>query len=224
MINGNRPKESRFPRRRRALARERQKHELLEGLIAKDIGTYCHSRRVWLFSGAIGQALGRPAWEVALIMDAALLHDIAKKDWPRRLFESSDPLTAEDWEIIRRHPDDGAEILARTEELGQLAPLIVGHHRWYGGDPRGYGGPGRRGARLPLATRVISAADVIDVITSSRCYNADRIRSLDDCFDELRAVAGTQLDPKVVQAAIATRDLIAPVVAAAQEAARVAAA
>jgi HD-GYP domain-containing protein (c-di-GMP phosphodiesterase class II) len=207
---------------RLAVIRDCSKFELLQHVARTDLGSYFHCRRVALIAGAIAQALRLPAWQITVIMDAALLHDVAKALWPRRLFESS-ALTDDDWQIVHRHPDEGAAILAGIDELAHLAPLVIGHHRYFDGSTRGYGGPPRRGVRLPLPTRVVSVADVVDVLTSRRSYSGPA-RSVDDCFAELLAVSGTQLDPRLVAGAIAARALVEPVVLAGQNPGRISAA
>jgi HD-GYP domain-containing protein (c-di-GMP phosphodiesterase class II) len=137
--------------------------------------------------------MGRPADEIELVHTAGLLHDIGKFAFPDSILLADSRLTDEQRELVKRHPADGAGIVRRVEGYGPVADIIHCHHeRW---DGRGYP-RGLAGEEIPLAARLISVADTYDVLTARDSYR--QAVSPADAVDELRRVAGTQLDPQVV--------------------------
>jgi HD-GYP domain-containing protein (c-di-GMP phosphodiesterase class II) len=104
-------------------------------------------------------------------------------------------LTDEQWELVKRHPADGARIVRRVEGYGPVADVILSHHeRWDGsGYPRSLAGE-----EIPLAARLIAVADAYDVLTARDSYR--RPVSHEAAVAELRRNAGTQFDPQVVDA------------------------
>ncbi|HYA09179.1 MAG TPA: HD domain-containing phosphohydrolase, partial [Gaiellaceae bacterium] len=115
-------------------------------------------------------------------------------------------LTPEEYEVIKRHPEDGAAIVGRLGRLREAVPLIRHHHeRW---DGSGYP-DGLAGAAIPLEAAVVGLADAWDAMTSDRPYS--RARSLEDAAEEIRRGRGTQFAPAVVDAFFAAlrRDPVA---------------
>ena len=168
---------------------------MIETLALRDRMTARHSAAVARYARAIARALGRPAEELELVHTAGLLHDIGKFAFPDSILLAEPRLTEEQWEIVRRHPADGARIVRRVEGYGPVADIIHSHHeRW---DGRGYP-RGLAGEEIPLAARLISVADTYDVLTARDSYR--RTVSSDEAVAELRRVAGSQLDPAAVEA------------------------
>ena len=105
------------------------------------------------------------------------------------------PLNAEEWEVVRRHPALGADIVERAASLYQLVPIILHHHEHYNG--QGYPG-GLRGEDIPLKARILAVADAYEAMTSDRAYRpAMRVQQ---ALTTLRQGAGEQWDDKVVDA------------------------
>jgi putative nucleotidyltransferase with HDIG domain len=165
---------------------------MIETLALRDRMTARHSAAVARYAREIAAAMKRPRDELDLVHTAGLLHDIGKFAFPDSILLVP-RLTDEQWEIVRRHPADGARIVRRVEGYGPVADIILAHHeRWDGtGYPRGIAG-----AEIPLPARMIAVADTYDVMTARDSYR-DPISS-DEAIAELRRVAGTQLDPEVV--------------------------
>ena len=157
-----------------------------------------HSRRVTRFAMSIARELRLDARAAASLEDAAMLHDIGKLAISESLLEKPSPLTRGEQAIVRQHVDAGAEILASTTELHELAPVVLATHEWYGGGgyPLKLSGEG-----IPLASRIIAVADAYDAMTQTRIYRA----ALDsgEALSELLRCVGTQFDPDVITAFLA---------------------
>jgi len=124
---------------------------------------------------------------------AAMLHDIGKIAVPSEILLKPGPLTDEEWVVMRRHAAVGGDLVARIGAFAHLAPAVrASHERWDGG---GYP-DGLVGEAIPLAARIIAACDTYDAIITDRPYRPAR-SSFEAC-EELRRVAGSQLDPQVV--------------------------
>jgi putative nucleotidyltransferase with HDIG domain len=152
---------------------------MIETLALRDRMTARHSAAVARYAREIVRAMGRSADELDLVHTAGLLHDIGKFAFPDSILLEPQ-LSEEQWEIVRRHPADGARIVRRVEGYGPVADIILTHHeRW---DGRGYP-RGLAGEEIPLLARVIAVADTYDVLTARDSY---------------RRVAGSQLDVAIV--------------------------
>jgi putative nucleotidyltransferase with HDIG domain len=167
---------------------------MIETLALRDRMTARHSAAVARYARAMAIALGRPAAEQELAHTAGLLHDIGKFAFPDSILLAAEPLTEAQWEIVHRHPADGARIVRRVDGYGPVADIVLSHHeRWDGaGYPHGLAGE-----EIPLAARMIAVADAYDVLTARDSYR--RPISREAAVAELRACAGTQFDPAVVE-------------------------
>ena len=137
--------------------------------------------------------LGLPEREQDLIHTAALLHDIGKFIFPDSILFADRKLTDEEWETVKLHPEQGAKLVRRIEGYGPVADIIYCHHERYDGNGY-YKVPLEQ---IPLGSRIIAAADTYDVMTSRDSYR--RPVSSEAALAELRRVAGSQLDPIVVE-------------------------
>jgi len=154
-----------------------------------------HSSSVAHYAAAIGQELGWSGSELALLRIAAMLHDVGKVSVPDGILRKPGPLTAEEYEEIKRHPVAGAEIVQRVEGLDPIVPWVRHSHEHFNGS--GYP-DGLSGETIPPASRILLVADAYDAMTSHRAYR--RAMSSDDALAELREHAGTQFDPVCVEA------------------------
>jgi putative nucleotidyltransferase with HDIG domain len=168
---------------------------VLQTLSMRDAMTARHSTAVARYAREVAQMLGLDDREQDLIHTAALLHDIGKFILPDSVLFADRKLTDEEWELIKLHPEQGAKLVERIEGYGPVAEIIMHHHERFsgGGYPTGIAG-----AEIPLGSRIISAADTYDVMTSRDSYR--KPVSSEAALAELRRVAGTQLDPRVVEA------------------------
>jgi putative nucleotidyltransferase with HDIG domain len=138
---------------------------------ARDKYTAGHSRRVQQLALAIGRELGLSQAELDLLGHAALFHDIGKLAIPDAILLKPASLTAEEWELMQRHADEGARIIDRLGFLGDAVPAIRHHHERF--DGTGY--PDRlRHEEIPLGARIIHVADALDSMLTTRIYRAAR--------------------------------------------------
>ncbi len=169
---------------------------------AKDHYTYGHSKKVAKYAAQIAEALGYSEERIATLRAAALLHDIGKIGISDRLLMKTGPLTEEDWEPIRAHPKLGVAILKHVESLNGCLAAIQYHHERY--DGTGYPA-GLKGENIPLDARIMAVADSYDAMTSLRPYREGKMTH-EQALEELKRCAGTQFDPKVVEAFISVSE------------------
>ncbi len=165
---------------------------LARGAEAKDTDTGDHVVRVQLLAEELARATGLDAERAADIGWSAMLHDVGKLHVPDRILLKPGPLSADEWEIMRRHPVWGAEILAQGEGF-EIARRIA---RWHHENIDGSGYPdGLRGERIPLEARIVRIADAFDAMTHPRPYQS--ARSVEWALEELARYAGSQFDPEL---------------------------
>jgi putative nucleotidyltransferase with HDIG domain len=162
---------------------------------AKDPYTAGHSQRVQRIAVAIGEELELPKDRLDPLRLGALLHDIGKLRVPDAILTKPARLTDEEYDVIKRHSEDGAHIVGKFGPLRATMPMIRHHHeRW---DGRGY--PDGLGEdEIPLEATVVGLADAWDAMTTVRPYK--RALKLEEAFTEVRNGRGTQFAPEVVDA------------------------
>ncbi len=167
---------------------------MIEG---KDTSTLRHLFRVQEFCRLLGQSLGLPDKKLRELELGSMLHDIGKYAVPDAVLLKPGPLTDEEWVEMRKHPMYGRDFVKNIPFLAKAVDVVYCHHERYdgGGYPEGLGGED-----IPITARVFSVVDAFDAIVSKRCYKEARPSS--DAIDELRRCAGTQFDPRVVDAFI----------------------
>jgi diguanylate cyclase (GGDEF)-like protein len=171
---------------------------LAAALEARDGYTGEHSDAVHALSVAVARKLGLYPREIAEVEAVALLHDVGKIGIPDHILHKSGPLTAEEWVLMREHPVIGERILRPLPGLSDVATAVRHEHeRW---DGRGYP-DGLSGEDIPLASRIVLTCDAYNALVSDRPYR----KRLGDATAEaeLRRCAGTQFDPRVVEALLA---------------------
>ena len=174
--------------------------------------THGHSERVTRYALALAERLGLSAADQDLLYRGGLLHDIGKIGVPDAVLNKPGPLTAEEFDLVKRHPTEGAEMVRPLESCRDLTPIIRWHHERL--DGRGYP-DGLAGDEIPLLVRVISVADVYDALRSDRPYRAGLPH--DECLEMLRQDAGGgSLDRDLVEAFANLGTEPVPLVAAAR--------
>jgi response regulator RpfG family c-di-GMP phosphodiesterase len=175
---------------------------LLEGLIAaldyRDAETQWHSRRVSLYARRLAEALGMQEPDLTVIEHGALLHDIGKIGVRDLVLLKPGPLTSEEWNEMRRHPELGWALLQRVDYLRPASAIVLQHQESWDGS--GY--PNRlKGTDIVIGARIFHVVDTLDAITSDRPYR--RSRPFLDARKEIARCRGTQFDPAVVDAFLA---------------------
>ena len=172
-------------------------HEIIEcitcALDAKDPYTAGHSQRVSDMTLRVCQIMGFKDHDVERIHIAAHLHDIGKIGVPDAVLNKVEPLTDEEWQLIRRHPQIGAEILSKSAHLNELKDIVLCHHERY--DGKGYV-QGLKGEKIPLNARIIGIADAFDAMTANRVYR--KKLDMEFVLNEIKKGRGTQFDPMLV--------------------------
>jgi putative nucleotidyltransferase with HDIG domain len=174
-----------------------------------------HSKGVVALALEVGRELRLDAREQRNLEFGALLHDIGKLKVPDEILNKPGKLTPAEWEVIKRHPEDGQKMLDRIGGvLAEVGLTVRAHHeRWDGG---GYP-DGLAGEAIPLNARIITACDSYSAMTTNRSYR--RAMPREEAVAELGRCAGTQFDPRVVEAVVAVVEREAPVRLAARLAA-----
>lgn len=161
----------------------------------RDPYTYQHSQSVADHAVRIARKLMLPDKEVELVRLAARVHDLGKIAVPDEVLHKQGRLTNEEFELMKKHPATGAEILSKFPEYRRGRELVLAHHERIDGlgYPRGLAG-----AAIALGARIIAVADSWDAMTSDRPYR----KALDSeiALGELMRGRGTQWDPAVVNA------------------------
>jgi two-component system, cell cycle response regulator len=158
-----------------------------------------HQRGVGTLALAVGRRLGMSGEELDVLARAAELHDVGKIAIPDAILHKPGPLDAEEWRFMRRHTILGERILTAAAALRPVARLVRSSHERFdgGGYPDGLGQE-----RIPLGARIIFVCDAYDAMTTDRSYS--RGVSPEQAVAELRSCAGSQFDPLVVDAFVAT--------------------
>jgi len=168
---------------------------LSAALDLRDQATKGHSLRLARLALAMGGELGFSDEKLSHLEQAAMLHDMSKLELPKAILEKAGPLTDDEWQKIQRHPEVGYEIVRDAPFLQEAVEIILGHHERYdgGGYPHGLSGE-----EIPLAARIFALADAYDALTSDRPYRKAGAHAV--AVREIKGNAGTQFDPRVVEA------------------------
>ena len=167
---------------------------LATAMDARDTYTQDHSDRISKWAEKICLEIHCDTDEVWSVQWAARLHDIGKIGVPDEILRKNGPLTPEDWQSMRKHPEIGSRIVEPIKKLANVAPLIKAHHEWYDGN--GY--PlGLKGNEIPLGARILSIADAYGAMLDNRTYH--RSRTPIEAINEMRDKKGTQFDPELVE-------------------------
>jgi HD-GYP domain-containing protein (c-di-GMP phosphodiesterase class II) len=191
----------------RSLAVERQRGKALAtsygvtvealaiAIEAKDLTTGGHIERVRRLGLLLAGEIAPRDVRDPQMAYAFLLHDIGKLAVPDAILRAPGRLNEEQWTLMRRHPEEGVRMLSDVPFLDKALDVVHHHHeRWDGG---GYP-DGLKGEEIPLWARIFAVVDALDAITAERPYRA--ARSYEQALAEIRAHAGSQFDPAVVDA------------------------
>lgn len=170
-------------------------HILCSALDLRDRVTQGHSRRVADISLTVARQMGVDGEELLDIERGAILHDMGKITLPDAILSKPGPLTPEEWEEMRRHPEVGYRMVKDVPFLHRAAEIVYAHHERCDGAgyPRGL-----KGEEIPLGSRIFAVVDAYDAMTSDRPYRGARPH--EEALAEIQRHTGTQFDPEVVEA------------------------
>jgi diguanylate cyclase (GGDEF)-like protein len=168
---------------------------LLSVLAEHSVSLAAHVGHVGRLAEAVAYKLELSEDEVGLTRLTAELHDVGKTAIPDAILDKAGPLDDDEWTLMKRHTIIGERILASAPALVRIAPLVRSTHEWI--DGTGYP-DGLRADEIPLSSRIVAVVDAFDAMTSNRTYSLER--TVEQALAELRACAGSQFDPVVVDA------------------------
>jgi HD-GYP domain-containing protein (c-di-GMP phosphodiesterase class II) len=168
---------------------------LMSTVEAKDSYTASHEEQVAALAERVATRLGAAGSRARDVRYAALLHDVGKVAVPSEILLKPGPLDDAEWVVMQSHAAVGGDLVARIPAFAHLSPAVrASHERW---DGAGY--PDRlAGEDIPLAARIIAACDTYEAIVTDRPYRP--AGTAEEACVELRRVAGSQLDSRVVAA------------------------
>ena len=167
---------------------------LLATLYEKSMETEEHVKRISKYCEAIGRELRFSDSVMNELSLLSVLHDIGKVGIQQSILRKAGPLTPDEWNEMKKHPEIGYRITQNTPELSLVSEYILYHHeRWDGsGYPKGL-----KGEEIPMYCRIIAVADAFDAMTNDRVYR--KAMSYSDAVRELRDNSGTQFSPEIVE-------------------------
>ena len=166
---------------------------LLETLALRDPSAARHAAAVAHYAHELARAAGLSEREQAIVHTAGLVHDLGKEALPDHILIGRSELHPAERRLIARHPADGARLLLRVEGMGEVAAAVLAHHERI--DGQGYP-DGLAAEGIPMTARILAVAEVYDVLTAPDSYRIQM--SPAEAEAELRHVAGTQLDGRLV--------------------------
>ena len=168
---------------------------MVNALEAKSQWTRGHSERVTAFAQEIAYEMNLDETQRKAVIIASLLHDIGKIGTLGTILEKKNSLSEDEYDILKFHPVQGAEILRGIKQFEDVVLIIKHHHERM--DGTGYP-DGLKGEEIPLGARIVYVADAFDAMTEDRPYQP--AISIEESITELRRSSGTQFDPVVVDA------------------------
>ena len=169
----------------------------------KDNDTGEHIVRMSRFSSMIARAYGQDEKYCNLLEQASPMHDIGKIGIPDDVLKKPGELTEEEWALMRKHPEYGANMLSGSDVpvLQMAEEVALGHHEKFDGS--GY--PSNlKGEQIPLSARIVALADFFDALTMDRCYRP--AFSDEKALTMIKENSGTHFDPSVVKAFFSVSD------------------
>jgi len=167
---------------------------LIKTLAGKSFETENHIQRMRKVTQLIGKNMNLSKSELSRLDIAVFLHDIGMVNLDQEILTKKEPLTVEEWNMIKKHPEIGFRIASSHEEFAHVTEDVLAHHEHW--DGTGYP-QGLRGEEIPLFARIIAVADAFEVMYSGRPYR--EALNIDEIKEELNSCVGKKFDPKITE-------------------------
>lgn len=154
-----------------------------------DAYTAMHAQHVADLMAGLASQMGMTSDEINLAYMVGVMHDVGKIKIPEEILKKPAPLSEAEWQIMREHPVEGANMLAAAKGVEPVVAVMRHHHERY--DGKGYP-DGLRGEEIPLFSRMLALCDTFDAMTTERCYRSPV--GLEECLREIRRCGGSQFD------------------------------
>ena len=174
-------------------ARNKSIQTLLAALDERDYITQGHAQRLEYLCRKLGEKVKLSSSQLANLALLAQVHDLGKVGIPDSILFKAGPLTAEEWAVMRLHPEKGYRIAITSSDLSEVADLMLKHHeKW---DGSGY--PIQlQGEDIPIECRILAVVDAYDAMINDRPYSKGR--SKEEALEEIKRSSGTHFDPQMV--------------------------
>lgn len=169
--------------------------EMARRIESKDPYTAGHTWRVANYGQILAAELGYKPDHIESIVTAGTLHDVGKIKVPDHILLKPGRLTDEEFAILKKHPQDGYNLLKELPEFGGVVPVVLMHHEAYDGSGYPYG---LHGEEIPHEARLFAVVDAFDAMTSNRCYRP--AMPGDNAIYEIWRNRGRQFDPRISDA------------------------
>ncbi len=171
----------------------------------KDPDTGNHILRISDYATEVAKAINLSEEDTDILRYSSPMHDIGKIGIPDRILQKPGKLTADEWEIMKQHTLIGARMFQSSKAplLKAAAQIAQSHHEWFDGNGYPYG---LKGEEIPLFGRIVGMVDVFDAVVSERCYK--NAFSFLEGMEFIKKLAGTHLDPELVEVFIKMKDRV----------------
>ena len=165
---------------------------LITVINSRDTYTYKHVERVYNYCNIMADYLKLSAEDKRALLYAAYLHDLGKINISKEILISNKKLTQEEWEELKKHPQDSADILKQIKDFETVVPIVLQHHEKYDGS--GYPNA-LKGEQISYLARILTVVDSFDAMTNQRTYQ--KTKTFEEAFEEIERCKGTHFDPVI---------------------------
>jgi len=167
---------------------------LITVINSRDTYTFKHVERVFNYCSIMADSLNLSPENKKHLMYGAYLHDLGKINISKEILVSDSNLTPEEWEELKRHPQDSADIIKQISGFEEVVPIVLQHHEKYNGT--GY--PNHlAGDEICYLARILTVADSFDAMTNQRPYQ--KTKTFEEAFEEIRKCSGVHFDPDIAE-------------------------
>jgi diguanylate cyclase (GGDEF)-like protein len=165
---------------------------LITVINSRDTYTFNHVDRVFNYCSIFADYIKLSMDDKRLLLYGAYLHDLGKINVSKEILISNSKLTNEQWEELKKHPQDSADIIKQIEGFESIVPIVLQHHEKY--DGTGY--PiGLKGENISYLARILTVVDSFDAMTNQRTYQ--KVKTFEEAFVEIERCKGSQFDPAI---------------------------